>query len=46
MIKKIVFSLLLLNVFILLNSSPVAPPSENRNDIQSHGLGGWTFFMP
>jgi hypothetical protein len=43
MIKKIVFSLLAFNVFVLLNFSPVPPPMEDPSDVHSHGLGGWAF---
>jgi hypothetical protein len=43
MIKKIVFTLLAFNAFILLNFSLVAPPFEDPNCVRSHGMGGWSF---
>ncbi len=43
MIKKIVFTLLAFNAFILLNFSLVAPPYEDPCDVRSHGMGGWTY---
>lgn len=46
MIKKIVFSLLAFNVFILLNFPPITPPIEDPSDVHSHGLGGWALSSP
>ncbi|MFK4302036.1 hypothetical protein ABH892_002140 [Paenibacillus sp. RC254] len=43
MIKKIIFFLLAFNFFIILNSSPIAPPVEDPSGAHSHGMGGWSF---
>lgn len=46
MIKKLVFSLLVFNAFIILTSSPIAPPVEDPSDVHSHGVGGWALSTP
>ncbi len=43
MIKKIIFTLLAFNAFILLSFSIVAPSFEESSCVRSHGMGGWSY---